>query len=490
MAKIVLINPPYSLERKRETGVLNYPMGILCVATALRRAGHEVILFECAYEDDYNRKVVEACQGALFAGFSVMTSQVGCALETAEILRHHQPSLPLVWGGVHPTLEPKATVASPFCDIVVVGEADHSVVSLARSLAGGGCMDGVQGILFKRRGEVVITEPASAVTDLDALPVDYSFVDVDRYLDLDVDKLFGFFPNIPGSVRRLTLHSARGCPYSCGFCINSLVRGQESGVKRYRAMSSGFLIEEIVRLKSMYNLNFISFGDDLFFANPKRTREVVDRLIELDLGIKWYANVRADFFREDYINHEFLARLEQAGCIRFALGAESGSERVLRYLDKQLSPLAVMRSAKAIDAFNFVAGYSFMVGLPGEEEEDVYRTMALTLMIKKLSRRSYIIGPQMYRPYPGSKLFLDCVALGWKAPVHLEDWATGLELSGHFPLEQMGWVKNKALALEACDFVHVLMPKGQAEDYLRERAGHVLDEFEEMRASLTEGKQT
>ncbi len=476
MKKIVLVNVPYSLEVKRLIDI-NYPMGILCVGSALEKAGYEVIVVECGTTDNYNDVILSYVPGALFVGFSVMTNQIACVLETAAIIREQHPDLAFVWGGVHPTLDFETTIISPLCDIVLRGEADGTVVALAQALENGGNLAEIPGIVFKQKGDIVCNPLLPEVTDIESLAsINYDLVNINDYLDYDYDKMWGFFPNEPGSVRRLTLHSARGCPFKCSFCINSLILGDYIQPKRYRAFSVDRVINDIKKYKEKYDINFISFGDDLFFADKSRVQKLISRLIAEDIDIKWYANVRADFFNDSYLNHDFLDKVERAGCIRFALGIESGSLKILNYLNKTIDPKHAIQAAASINAFNFVAGYSFMTGIPGEEDEDVYRTLCLIYMIKEIHKRSYIIGPQVYRPYPGSKLFEDCVSLGWKRPRSLNEYVDGLEIQGNYNLDDMTWVKNKWLVFEAQRYGQ-RFNDGTAEWFLNKYCPNIFEEY-------------
>ncbi len=474
--KIVLVNAPYSLTERKMADV-NYPTGILCVGTALQKAGYEVQLIECVLEDNYNDKILSLAEGALFIAFSVMTNQIACSLETSKLIKSKFPELPIIWGGIHPTLDPDVTIKSKYCDYVLAGEADETIVQLASCIEEKKDVSTIKGIYFKQDRTIKFNNQFPRINDIsDFVDIDFDLVDVNSYLDLELDKDYGFFPKEKGSVRRLTLHTARGCPFKCSFCINSIVRGDNMGAFRYRSMSPEKIMESIKRYKAKYDINFISFGDDLFFANKKKVQYLVDKLIKENMGIKWYANVRADFFNEDYLNLEFLKKVEEAGCIRFALGIESGSEKVLKYLKKQLGIESILRAAAYIDKFNFVAGYSFMTGLPGEEEEDVFRTLCLIYAIMSIHKRAYIIGPQIYRPYPGSQLFVDCVKLGWKKPESLDDYVDGLEMRGHYSLDDMAWIKSRWHVFEAERFGE-RFHNGTAEWFLKKHCPEIFDEY-------------
>ncbi len=484
--KILLVTCPYDPGQKRCHEVRNLPMGILVLGTLLKHAGFDVQLFDCVFVADYERKLVDAAEGALFVGFSVMTNQIACTLETARLLKRYFPRLPLVWGGIHPTLEPVATLAVDCCDIVVPGEADNVIVALAEALQEGRSLEKVPGVIFSSGGKIVETPPSPLLENLDRLPrLDIDLLDTDNYFDLDFDKKWGGFEDKPGSVRRLTLQSARGCPFHCRFCINSIIRNH-TGANRYRTMSPRRLIDDILYYRDHYNINFISFGDDLFFSDRKRVFEIVKLIRRHAPDIKWYANVRADFFGPHYIDDAFVHALEAAGCIRLALGIESGSQVVLDYLQKKITVPQVARAVTTIARSGIVAGYSFMMGLPKETAEDRYRTLALIHCILESAPRSYIIGPQLYRPYPGSALFNDCVEGGWRQPETLEAWCDNLTASGCLDISAMHWVADPAGLSEALSLATAVILNRDASG-VRRLAPGVVEAFERLFEELREG---
>ncbi len=134
-------------------------------------------------------------------------------------------ALPIVWGGVHPTLLPEQTAASAAVDVVVRGEGETIVGPLADRLAAGAPLDDVNGLTYKLDGAIVST-PDAELVDLDTIPVElpYDLLELDGYPTLQAG--------------RVHLQTSRGCPGRCGFCyntgFNSAVARQEPGARRRR----------------------------------------------------------------------------------------------------------------------------------------------------------------------------------------------------------------------------------------------------------------
>ena len=155
------------------------PLQLLHVAGALQRAGHRVRIFDMRLADYHSLRIGDP----LFVGITAMSGpQIRYGLELARGVRAAKPHVPIVWGGVHPTLLPEQTVASDFVDVVVRGEAELVVGPLAAALAAGAPLDAVNGLTYKADGAIRSTPDADLI-DLDTIPVElpYDLLELDRY---------------------------------------------------------------------------------------------------------------------------------------------------------------------------------------------------------------------------------------------------------------------------------------------------------------------
>jgi len=139
-----------------------------------------------------------------------------------------------------------------------------------------------------------------------------------------------------------------------------------------------------------------------------------------------------------------MARIRQSGCYLLSFGAESGSPDILKKIQKDITDEEILNSARLCLKHGIIPQYSFMLGLPGETKKDMKQTINLIDKLTKLSGRVQILGPQAFRPYPGSSLYEECVAAGWQAPQSLEEWGDVIknELS-YLTVKNFPWVKEK-----------------------------------------------
>jgi len=161
-------------------------------------------------------------------------------------------------------------------------------------------------------------------------------------------------------------------------------------------------------------------------------------------GRPWETTVRANYIREGMIDDAFMAKLKQSGCYLLSFGAESGCPRLLKKMKKDINPEDVINSAKMALQRDIIPQYSFMIGLPGETRPEMMETLDLIDKLVKLSPRIQILGPQAFRPYPGSELYDECVASGWRAPQSLEEWAdlSANEIN-YLSVKNFPWVKKE-----------------------------------------------
>lgn len=197
--------------------------------------------------------------------------------------------------------------------------------------------------------------------------------------------------------------------------------------------------------------------DEDFFANRKRARAFAEMVKEKGLNFKWYANARADYFGRGYLSREFLSELKQIGLNSIGLGFESGSERILQKLRKEITCQDIIKTAELLDEVGLGGEFSCMMGLPDEYEDDMKATLKLIQQIIERDSRSHfiILGPQVFRPYPGSMLYQECLGYGMKEPSSLEEWADSPYLapeSNVIEAEFYPWIRVSARRLNVFTF--------------------------------------
>ncbi len=385
------------------------PLSVLYVGTALKEAGYDVRILDERIEKNCKAALRESInQDCLFVGISSMTGyQIRHGLDIAKIVRELDPHVPIVWGGVHPTIHPDSTIQHSLVDMIVVNEGEETAAELARTLENKGDLLEVRGIVFKDSGQVRRT-PARPQINLENLcRPDYSMVDVDQYYTI------GHISR----TKQLQIATSRGCPFHCGYCYLLLPE-----LRGYRALSAERTYAEIEYLSSRYGVRSIFFYDDYFFGDRRRVLDFVELLEAKPLGVQFEVSCRIDFLARE--SDATLERLHKAGFTELLIGIESGSDRILKMIHKGFNREQIICANRKMAKAGIGSKLSWMAGFPTETEEDFYRTVDLMLQLTRENPYCSLTPLGIYTPYPGTTLYESCKSeFGVDFPETLDGWA-------------------------------------------------------------------
>ena len=376
------------------------PLALLYLASSLQKEGFNVRLLDMRLTDIRHFNVGEP----LFVGISCMSGlQIKYALELAKIVRLQNPSIPLVWGGVHPTLLPEQTVCSEYVDVVVRGEGEVIIKELANTLSENGSLDTIDGITYKKN-YTIKNNPDGRTIDLDQLPIDlpYNLLEMDRY------------PSFKSG--RFHIQTSRGCPHRCGFCYNT-----QFNKNRWRGKSAKRVVDEIQYITKKYpHIKIIDPIDDNVFVDEYRVEQICKGLLERKLSVQWRANCRFDYLAN--YDKDFLALLEESGCIELDFGGESGSDRIQQLICKDVTAEEMLQSVENLRLYapSIEPYVSWMSGLPGETDADLTATFNLMDRMKEVNPKTQHYGIFVYTPFPSP--VMKYLPANFNTPETLEDW--------------------------------------------------------------------
>ena len=305
----------------------------------------------------------------------------------------------VIWGGTHASLLPEQTLKNPHIDFVVINEGEETFRELIAAVEEHRGYQDVLGLAYKHNGEIKINPQRPFIPNLDALPMPaWNLVPVERYIY-----------RYTGARRKLVMVTSRGCLFRCSFCYV-----MDFHKRKYRGRSAGRIHEEIDYLRKNYGIDGVRFDDDLFVLDRPRLREYCDWIHKKDLSLTWESNCRADQVNPDFIN-----TIQRGKCQRLTFGLESGSDRILKFLEKDLRVEQIRRAFELLNRTGIMTGAAFLVGIPTETRQDVEQTVALAKSIRASHTHFY-----PYVPFPGSPLAKYCVENGMiRYPDTLEEWA-------------------------------------------------------------------
>jgi anaerobic magnesium-protoporphyrin IX monomethyl ester cyclase len=291
MSQVTLINPIISKKWRLP------PLGLLYVASYLEKNGVGVKVI-----DPISQGNEIYALDSPYAGITCMSGQFKKAQEIAKLIKTESPETITVVGGVHPTVAVEEACSDPNIDVAIVGEGEKAFLKTVK-----------EGI---KKG-VVIGEP---VEILDELPIPARhLVNMNWYL-----RRGGIV--FPEWIRATSVITSRGCPNSCHFCINSK---RAMFGKRVRYHSAEYIENEVEELVSRYKTEGIFFVDDNFVQNRKR-------LVGICKGIEKFNLKWSCLSRVDTINKQVLEVMKKSGCVTVGFGVESGSQKVLDCLNKNV----------------------------------------------------------------------------------------------------------------------------------------------------------
>jgi anaerobic magnesium-protoporphyrin IX monomethyl ester cyclase len=357
---------PYSYVKADEQNTIRPCLGLLYVAATLRKNLNITVHIIDSNADNLNiadlRQIIKKKQPDLI-GFSVLTFNILNCIEVAKIIREASPVTKICFGGWHPTLYPSETLKLDCVDYIVMGEGEDTFTELVKACnqaKDSDCrLDKINGIGYKTpAGEIKINPSRERIKDLDSLPLPaYDLIEMRKYSNL-----------LACTENSINIMTSRGCPQKCAFCD---LRGTP-----YRFRSPQNILEEI-RLWADKGMTEFFIQDDNFTINRKRTIEFCQLLIAAGLRIKYKISSRVD-----YLDDELLGYLKKSGCYRIYFGVESGTQKVLDYLEKGITVGQIKEVFKAAKKHGIDRCAYIMIGAPTESRKDIQATIDLVKEIK------------------------------------------------------------------------------------------------------------
>jgi anaerobic magnesium-protoporphyrin IX monomethyl ester cyclase len=411
-------------------GLTTDAIGIRILSSILKQQGHQTQLIFLptvkdmqrrtiggiySYNEDILNKIITLCQESQLIGISLMTHHYTIAKLFTEQLKRHL-SAPVIWGGIHPTVNPEECLET--ADLVCVGEGETSVPELVRRLAGGQDIDDIPGIWLKQHGRLIANGPGPLAQDLDSLPFpDYSFSDhhllVDEVLKPMTSEnwnnhLCRFFPPFncpqPGQPCKpaYQILSARGCPFSCTFCGEApLMSTKNYGRRYFRKRGIDNVMTELQWVKETFPfIGEICFCDDTFASRSLAEIKDFCRQYKEKINMPFYILVSPV-----NVVKSKLDLLMDAGLTNIGMGIQSGSSRIIEIYNRERcgSVEHSLRAAHLLNSYRdrLLPYYDFIVENPYETREDLLETVRLLVDLP----RPYVTRVYALSFFPGTPLY-------------------------------------------------------------------------------------
>jgi len=348
----------------------NPPLGVAYIASYIRSKGYSNIeILDPTFEDmNYVFDRLDKMDYDVL-GMSSYTMNYNLSLKFAQHVKSKNNNCKIVFGGIHPSILHEDVIKENVVDYVVIGEGEHTFYELLETFKKSGDLKTVDGLVFKQNGQIIKNRDRALIEDLNSLPFPArDLLPMKNYLNAN-------YGRTAWSVKQpaTSIVTTRGCPFHCTYCSSHLMFGRKT---RYRSVEN--ILAEIDHLVEEYKIKGLSIVDDTFIINKSHIYKLVEELKKRKYKIEFICNGRVDI-----IDKGILAALKSVGCKGIAFGVESGSQYVLDNILKKGTKLEQVK-----DAFKWAYevgiptdGY-FMIGIPGETEENIKETIRFSTQLK------------------------------------------------------------------------------------------------------------
>lgn len=373
-------------------------IGLMSLYSILKLNGYSVEIIDLIYEpmkkSAFLQKVVN-CHPKML-GISAYTENIAMAVRLAEAIKAVEPDVKVALGGAHVSLDLTEFKNCEAVDFAMMREGEGSIVELMAAISTNEKMiryEDIEGIAFRRNGEIIVNEIRPFITALDLIP-------------LPCRDYFGMerFRNN----KAMFLSTSRGCPNRCIYCSASALSG-----KRYRVRDIRNVYLEIVMLQSEVGTIPINIVDDSFTVLTKRVETFLDLREQYNGTFYWVC--------ESIVRHmseELLTRMSRNGLIAIQYGIESANQEVLNKILKGIDVNHAEKIIKKTHELGVIPTTSFMFGHFCETHESAQDTIAF---IKKISKKYDAQAVVSYNtPFPGTYQYEHAEELGMK--IHEKDY--------------------------------------------------------------------
>lgn len=320
-------------------------LGPVLLATVLKRNGYSDVVILDFYADPAGSSAALETRDFNVLLFHTSFMVIKTMVDLSVLARTHNGDAILIAGGQVAFDVPEYLLDNRYFDYVVIGEGEAVVVELMLAIESGSAVSLIPGV-YSREGYAYRPQ----IENIDEIPYpDWSCIDLKKY------------------IRSLPVETIRGCPYTCSYCSESQFWRKPV---RYKSVSR--VVDELEHAKNNYAASMFRIIDSTFSHPPERAIRICQEIVRRALRITWTCFVRADDVTDD-----LAAAMAAAGCIAVFIGAESGSNEILRSMNKRSSNAIIKSSIVTLKKHGIFVHTNFIIGFPGETDGTIMETVHL-----------------------------------------------------------------------------------------------------------------
>jgi len=386
--KILFLYPLWTGEYKgisgyfaKKSGGTYIPYNLAILAAIAENEGHEAKIIDAELEKISIKDsipLIEEFNPDIIA-MTGMTPFFNVIEEAALELKANNIQAKICVGGPHVSIMEEKVLSEAF-DYAFMGEGEEPWKKFLNVLDADGPLSEVPGLVYRNEGQLIKkTEKTNTSKNLDIYPRPaYHLLKMGKYR----------LGTLKGRLPFSSIQLVRGCPWKCIFCASDQLE-----TTRILKRSVSTIIDEIEGLVNTYGIKHFMVIDDVLTLVRKTTVEFCNQLIERKINITFEGSTRANLLDE-----ELVALMKKAGLIRLSFGLETVDEDMRKTMNKKV-PLDAYREANALlNKYKIEALNSVMIGLPGESEENVWKTLNFLKGAREVKQANFAIAV----PYPGT----------------------------------------------------------------------------------------
>lgn len=409
--------------------ITGLPIGLASLTAVLKSHGHSVKIFDTAFygsdteksqtvirterleskevkdeekytplnstrlDDDLEKIILEFEPDLI--GLSILETMYEMSLNLARLIKRKNSDIPILAGGVFPTLSPGLVIEEDSIDMICLGEGETTLLQLCERLSEKKPYADIEGLWVKSNGNVIKNQP-SKLHDINNLPIP-DFEEFDHRL---------FYKPMQGKMYKMVnIATSRGCPNQCSYCgapqLKIFFKDHNCGLY-YRNLNGEKIIEHIQYQIEKHNPEFIYFSTENFLAMKEEDFQTFITKYE-KIGIPFWIQTRIET-----ITKERIQALKKVGLYWITLGLEHGNEEFRKkMLNRRYSNQMFFERMDILREMGMGASLNNIIGFPFETRELIFDTI-------RMNKRLYEENPRLecnvciFTPFRGCELYDVC----------------------------------------------------------------------------------
>lgn len=389
--KVLLVNPQSKIvetsriwQRSLLTPIV--PLGLAYIAAILEQNGIEVKAVDQVAEKLSEDRLFDIIinENPDIIGITCLTAVMDTVISLSRRINNHDKNIKIILGNIHASMFAEDLLRDGIGDVIIHGEGEHAMLEVVSRISKGLSLYGMEGIGYAENGKIYNNTGCYMIPDLDSLPYPaFHLFDLNKYKEVPLASIYNEIA--------LVISASRGCPFDCVFCAQNRIYTSP----RYRKIES--VVNEMEYMHERYNAKYFGFVDAFFPFSIEYGFKFCEAVIKKGLHkkVKWVTETMVNL-----VDLQLTKKMKEAGLHMLEFGFESGSQRILNTLSKNINLDQAKKAVHYAKEAGVLTLGLFMLGFPGETAKECAQTIRFARELD-----CDFVKFNMVTPYPGSRLY-------------------------------------------------------------------------------------